>query len=556
MQLTSPRTLAFVVATAVVATASGAATRAFAAPSGRPASVGTRTVGTATPRRVLLIGDSVMNQQGEAAALVLRQAGVDARAVGYWGTSLLTRGQYDFGHTIHVKPAGNTSWHWLSEADRLVNSFDPDVVAVYLNHNYWPPFPRDSGGRVIGNVHSAAFRSMVNQQVEALIRILQRRGAVVTFVAPLPTTRRGDPERDNQIWAAYQPAIRRHHLAIIDSEVRVNATRRRVGGRVETMRDCHGVPERVRPDGDLHLTRYGAGLAGTGLAGAIAALLGVNLHDMGAPGDHVGGFAPVSGGYLLVGCDGSVYQFGTRAASHSARWVLRKHYGVRDAFATPSGAGLEIVAGDGTIIASGDAIPLTLDHVPPLGVVSAAATPGANGVFALSVDGTVAVAGDAVNAGPATGSFAKGYARGICATPNGLGYWVVYSSGALAAYGDAADYGHPTAPLLTAPLVGCAATPTGNGYWLLSSDGRIYAYGDAHNKGNAVYHPRTDAPKPLVQWLTAHKPRPTHIVAAPGPAQGYWIVSDQGQVFAFGSAQLATERAGHSGTNNLALLTE
>ena len=89
--------------------------------------------------RVLLMGDSVMDQQGNHAAFELRQAGVDARVVGFWGSSLLSRDQYDYGRTI---PNGL----WLARAAQEVATFNPEVVAVYLNHNYWPPFPRDAAG--------------------------------------------------------------------------------------------------------------------------------------------------------------------------------------------------------------------------------------------------------------------------------------------------------------------------------------------------------------------------------------------------------------------------
>src|SRR5262245_59879871 len=49
--------------------------------------------------RVLFLGDSVMDQQGSAAAFLLRQHGVNARAVGLWGSGLLTQDQYDYGVT-------------------------------------------------------------------------------------------------------------------------------------------------------------------------------------------------------------------------------------------------------------------------------------------------------------------------------------------------------------------------------------------------------------------------------------------------------------------------
>ena len=54
----------------------------------------------AGPPRVLLIGDSVLDQQGSAAAFLLRQHGVDARAVGIWGSGLLSIDQYDLAASL------------------------------------------------------------------------------------------------------------------------------------------------------------------------------------------------------------------------------------------------------------------------------------------------------------------------------------------------------------------------------------------------------------------------------------------------------------------------
>src|SRR5450631_1752714 len=68
--------------------------------------------------KVLFIGDSLMDQQGSAAAFLLRQNGINAKSLGEWGTSLLTRDEYDNGRTI---PTGG----WLLLAAQQVKSFDP-----------------------------------------------------------------------------------------------------------------------------------------------------------------------------------------------------------------------------------------------------------------------------------------------------------------------------------------------------------------------------------------------------------------------------------------------
>ena len=87
------------------------------------------------------------------------------------------------------------------------------------------------------------------------------------------------------------------------------------GLRAETKASCTGAQERVRPPGDVHLTRFGAGLAGTALAEFVATLVHANLRGNAAPGDAVAALVPTptGRGYWLVGCDGSVFHFGDAA---------------------------------------------------------------------------------------------------------------------------------------------------------------------------------------------------------------------------------------------------
>ncbi len=505
--------------------------------------------------QVLLIGDSIMDQQGEAAAFVLRQQGVTVKVAGYWGSGLLSRDQYDFGHS-RTDPAPPNSFRWVEHAATLVDQLRPEIVAVYMNHNYWPPFPRDAAGVEITDSFGASFRAMVNTQVERLINVIERRGSRAVFVAPLPTSASGNAMVESPIWAAYQPALRRHHITVLHSELPVNSTRHPNGQRLARRADCYGDAQALRPAEDLHLTRYGAGLTGTALAYDIADLLHVALRSNGAPGDHTGGLAPTADGYVVTGCDGSVFSFGSQFQRGGARSSAHRHGGVRASFSTPSGNGMSFVMSDGAIAHTGDASQMRLDHHNRIGIISAAPTPQADGVYALSVDGTVAVAGTAQQFGPSVTTFSRGYALAICATPSGSGYWVAYNTGAVVAYGDAVNYGQPETPVLRGPVRSCASTPSGNGYWLLAGDGSVYPFGDATTLGNAQYRPPPNLPAALRPWMSEHRPRPVRIVAAPGPSQGYWIESDQGEVFAFGSAALARDTVGNTGTNNLALFDE
>ena len=250
--------------------------------------------------RVLLLGDSVMDQQGGAAAFLLRQAGVDAHVVGLWGSGLLTVDQYDDGVT---KPSGM----WFARARAELARRHPDLVGVYLNHNYWPPFPHDAAGHTITDLWSPAGQAMIRQQARAFITLLRGRGASVFFVAPIPSG-------PNPIWHGYEPVLRAMHVPVTDV---ASPLANPDGSRAETKASCDGSQQRVRPAADLHLTRFGAGHAGSTLAEFVAARLHVDLHDDDAPGDRAAALVPRSDGrgYWLVGCDGSVYRFGRRASA-------------------------------------------------------------------------------------------------------------------------------------------------------------------------------------------------------------------------------------------------
>src|SRR5262249_9478719 len=117
---------------------------------------------------------------GGAAAFLLRQSGVDARVIAIWGSGLLTVDQYDYGKT-------KLSGSWFARAREALARVHPDLIGVYLNHNYWPPFPHDAMGRRITDLRSSAGQRMIRQQARAFITLLRSDGARVFFVAPVPT---------------------------------------------------------------------------------------------------------------------------------------------------------------------------------------------------------------------------------------------------------------------------------------------------------------------------------------------------------------------------------
>jgi uncharacterized protein YkwD len=71
------------------------------------------------------------------------------------------------------------------------------------------------------------------------------------------------------------------------------------------------------------------------------------------------------------------------------------------------------------------------------------------------------------------------------------------------------------------PITGIAASPSGRGYWLVADDGGVFAFGDAHFYGSTG---------------GIHLNRPIVDIAATPSGRGYWLVASDGGIFAFGDA--------------------
>jgi hypothetical protein len=82
------------------------------------------------------------------------------------------------------------------------------------------------------------------------------------------------------------------------------------------------------------------------------------------------------------------------------------------------------------------------------------------------------------------------------------------SSGGVYTLGDANFYGAVSSPPY--PIVGIAATPDTQGYWLVSNNGTVYARGDAYNYGSA-------------SGVTIVA------IASTADGGGYWLVASTGQ---------------------------
>ena len=499
---------------------------------------------TARPARVLLIGDSILDQEGSAAAFLLRQAGVDARAISLWGSGLIGLDSYDYGKT-------KLSGYWFRRAKREMAAFDPDAIGVYMNHSYFPPYPHDAAGNRITDLRSAAGQRMIGQQANAFVTILRGGHAKVFFIAPVPVKTVGDPDpsASNPIWRGYVPVLRALHVMIARTAGPIESPN---GLRAETEVSCRGTQQRVRPAGDVHLTRFGAGLAGTALAAFVANLEAVRLRGNAAPGDAVAALVPTDDarGYWLVGCDGSIFHFGDARPLAGARAAIRGHGGVVAAVAAPSGRGLWLVAADGTIAAVGDAQPVAFARPPAGPTVAATTIPGGHGLWAVTAAGALSTAplgsARAVDERASAVGSTAGKLVGIAATPDGVGYWLATSDGTVFAFGDARVYRAASRSTVRAPIVGLAPTSDGRGYWLVDGNGDVFAYGDARFDGSGTWQRPAGR-----RGSDVAAPGPTiGIVSARANARGYWIFGTTGRVVGRGGAGY------YGGSNNLALETQ
>ena len=487
------------------------------------------------------MGDSILDQEGSAAAFLLRQAGVDVRAKGIWGSGLLGVTQYDYGKT-------KLSGGWLRIAQNQIRTFDPGVVGVYLNHSYFPPYPHDAAGRPITDLFSASGQRMIGQQARALITILRSRGADVFFIAPVPAgiSKNPDPDVWDPIWRGYVPVLRAMHVTIENASKPLEAAN---GLRAETKTSCTGAPQRVRPANDVHLTRFGAGRSGTALAGFVASVVHTNRRGNAAPGENVAAVVPTRDprGYWLVGCDGSVYHFGDappvngaacerrrpprccRGGWHSERSRSvarhRRRHDRRGRRRAPAHVRWASARSD-RCGRGCSRWRRTLGYERPAATCRRPAWPTSTAVWVQCISTARLSASRQRTTGTATGSSGTTAESSRSATPNFTA--------------------PPVRGRLNGAIVGLAPTPDDRGYWLVGSDGGVFAFGDAHFLGTGTWHR-----PPGTVGADMATPGPTiGIVARRSAAQGYWIFGTTGRVVARG----ATGRYG--GDNNLALETQ
>lgn len=482
-----------------------------------------------TPKRVLIFGDSIAAQAGGHAKRALEQAGIDVTVIGLWGQGLFTREQYDMGRTNPDPPAGSV----MTAADKAIAEFRPDIVAVSLNHNYWPPYPRDARGVAIER-GSEAFAAMARAQITELNRRLTVNGAEVYLVDPIPEGAH-EGAAQNPIWSAYLSTQDELGFGVIHAGGVVAGPD---GGRVEEMPDCRGAQQRVRPPDDIHLTYFGAGKVATTTARTLADLLGVPSAGIEAPTEAPVSLTPMGTGYRIVTCDGATFRFGAGGSAYGAlttgAWGPSSGSAGSGSAGSGSGSGPAAELGPAAegprAAARGDASVAGPDQAAralapgpataagaPDPVVSATATPDGRGEWLVTASGRVAALGSAT-AGEDAPVAASDAAVGIAAAPNGTGYWVATGKGKVFALGGAeAGGGLDTGE----PVVAISAAPSG-GYWLLTADGRVVSFAGAGEFGG----------------LARGAPPGGVVAMAPHPSgTGYWVLDRSGTVHPFGTAK-------------------
>ena len=177
---------------------------------------------------------------------------------------------------------------------------------------------------------------------------------------------------------------------------------------------------------------------------------------------------------------------------------------------------------------------------PPATIINSTApptttapAPAPHGYWLAESDGDVIPFGRAVPYGSLADLGLSHPVTGMAATPGDAGYWLATSDGGVFAFGDAGYYGSvpglglgPAGPgpgrRLSAPIVGMAATPDGGGYYLVSEDGGVFAFGDARYYGTCATAKSCGAPAVAI------------VTDASG--RGYWLLLANAQMVPFGDA--------------------
>ena len=141
------------------------------------------------PRRVLLVGDSVMNQTGAALTNILQDD--DVRNEGVNGSGLLTPDYLD----------------WPAQLRGLLDRYDPDVVVFLFVGNFdlgTGETYTTADGHVIESRRDPAFYRAWQAQAQRMTDQADEAGADVLWVLPPPMRNAADQAEVDQLRDAYE----------------------------------------------------------------------------------------------------------------------------------------------------------------------------------------------------------------------------------------------------------------------------------------------------------------------------------------------------------------
>jgi hypothetical protein len=279
------------------------------------------------------------------------------------------------------------------------------------------------------------------------------------------------------------------------------------------------------PDGGGYwLVQRSGGVEGFGNAGSYGSLPGLGI----VPKAPITGMAVTTDGrgYWLVGADGGVFAFGDAVFHGSLPGLgVTPTDPIVGIASTSDGGGYWLTGADGGLFAFGNAPYCRTQEViagptyragsllgPDL-TVGIASYPGSGGYATVDNDGngvvdplagqpctpTVNFLVGAQIGLPANPAYVVGLITGITVSPTGGNVWTVGDDGGVFAASinpNGINQAPPLAPFYgslpglgitpAAPIVGISATPDGRGYWLVGEDGGVFAFGDAVFHGSAA----------------------------------------------------------------------
>jgi len=284
------------------------------------------------------------------------------------------------------------------------------------------------------------------------------------------------------------------------------------------------------------------------LAGILAAAVAVATVTLGAGAGQAStpSAKPPTQGFWLVDFKGEVYPIGTAPKIGSVpTGGASTSQPVVGIAGTSDGKGYWVADADGTVWNFGDAKKLRFPSNPASPIVGIVGV-GTNGYVLAAANGGVFAYGGARFHGSVPGVLGhKKLAApivGIAATAGEHGYWMAGADGSIFSFGNAHYHGTVRSQIgsthLREVIVGIAAIPDGKGYWLVARDGGLFSFGRAHFYGSLPEYlhssgPGDGFPPSKTKWAIGMLPSPD--------GAGYWIASNVGRTYAFGSSDHLAE---------------